>query len=301
VSAPRVHVAPSLEWAELAVRAGGGDVAAASHGLDGVIWCGDEPGQLELLLENTGTSWVQLTSTGVDAYLHLIDDCRLWTCARGAFAEPVAELALGMMLALRRRLVSYARRDRWSDREGQTLHRASVTVIGGGGIARSLLRLLGPFNCATAVVNTTGSEVNGADHTYPASELKLAVTGVDVVVVACPLTPSTVGVVNADLLAVLSPGAVVINVGRGAHVVTADLLSALDSGHVGGAGLDVTDPEPLVDGHPLWCRDNVIITPHTGNTADMIPPLVGPLVSENVRRLRHGEDLLGVVDQIGGY
>lgn len=301
MSAPRVHVAPSLEWAELAVRAGGGDVVAASHGLDGVIWCGDEPGQLELLLENTGTSWVQLTSTGVDAYLHLIDDCRLWTCARGAFAEPVAELALGMMLALRRRLVSYARRDRWSDREGQTLHRASVTVIGGGGIARSLLRLLGPFNCATAVVNTTGSEVNGADHTYPASELKLAVTGVDVVVVACPLTPSTVGVVNADLLALLSPGAVVINVGRGAHVVTADLLSALDSGHVGGAGLDVTDPEPLVDGHPLWCRDNVIITPHTGNTADMIPPLVGPLVSENVRRLRHGEDLLGVVDQIGGY
>lgn len=290
-----------MEWAEQAVRAGGGEACPASHHLDGVIWCGDEPEQLELLLENTSASWIQLTSTGVDAYLHLINDNRLWTCARGAFAEPVAELALGMILGLRRSLVSYARRDHWSAREGQTLHRASVTVIGGGGIARSLLRLLRPFNCATAVVNTSGRAVDGADRTYSASELEAAVTGADVVVVACPLTPSTIGVVNADLLGLLAPGALVINVGRGAHVVTADLLSALDSGHVGGAGLDVTDPEPLVDGHPLWCRDNVIITPHTGNTADMIPPLVGPLVSENVRRLRHGEDLLGVVDQIGGY
>ena len=290
-----------MEWAELAVHAGGGDLFAASRGLDGVIWCGDEPEQLSLLLENTGASWIQLTSTGVDAYLHLIDDKRLWTCARGVFAEPVAELALGMVLALRRRLVSYARRDRWSVREGQTLHRASVTVIGGGGIAQSLLRLLQPFNCVTAVVNTTGRAVDSVDNTYPTSELELAVAGADVLVVACPLTPSTIGLVNARILALLAPGALVINVGRGAHVVTSDLLAALDSGHVGGAGLDVTDPEPLVDGHPLWSHDNVIITPHTGNTAAMIPPLVGPLVSENVRRWRRGEDLLGVVDPVGGY
>lgn len=301
MSAPRLHVAPSLRWAELAVRAGGGVVSPASHDLDGVIWCAGEPEQLELLLEATEASWIQLSSTGVDAYLHLIDNDRVWTCARGAFAEPVAELALGMILALRRRLVAYARRDRWSAREGETLHRASIAVIGGGGIARSLLRLLEPFDCVIAVVNTSGRAVDGANYTYPASELRAAVSGADVVVVACSLTPSTAGVVDADVLALLAPGALVINVGRGAHVVTDDLVAALDSGHIGGAGLDVTDPEPLDDGHPLWSRDNVIITPHTGNTADMIPPLVGPLVSENVRRWRCGEDLLGVVDPVGGY
>ena len=111
--------------------------------------------------------------------------------------------------------------------------------------------------------------------------------------VALPMVESTRGVIGADQLALLAQGAWVVNVARGEHIVTEALVAALDSGQIGGAGLDVTDPEPLPDGHPLWGRENVIITPHTGNTAEMAKPLLSRRIRENVRAYASGEPLVG--------
>ena len=92
-----------------------------------------------------------------------------------------------------------------------------------------------------------------------------------------------------------------VNVARGPHVVTDDLVEALRDGAIGGAGLDVTDPEPLPDGHPLWSLPNCVITPHVGNTREMAVPLLSARIAENVRRWAAGEELIGPVDPTLGY
>jgi phosphoglycerate dehydrogenase-like enzyme len=92
-----------------------------------------------------------------------------------------------------------------------------------------------------------------------------------------------------------------VNVGRGKQIVTDDLVWALKTGEIGGAALDVTDPEPLPVGHPLWSMPNCIITPHVGNTAEMVPPLLALRIAENVRRFAAGEQLIGIIDQTVGY
>ncbi len=123
----------------------------------------------------------------------------------------------------------------------------------------------------------------------------------DLLVLALALTDETVGIVGARELDLLPDHAWLVNVARGRHVDTEALVAALDAGRLGGAGLDVTDPEPLPDGHPLWGRDDVIISPHTANTPEMGRPLLARRVTENVRRWIAGEDLLGLVDPSLGY
>jgi phosphoglycerate dehydrogenase-like enzyme len=107
--------------------------------------------------------------------------------------------------------------------------------------------------------------------------------------------------VDARALEAMEPHAWLVNVGRGGHVVTDDLVAALRAGAIGGAGLDVTDPEPLPDGHPLWDLPNCIITPHTANTLDMVVPQLRERIRENVRRFAAGEPLVGLVDPERGY
>ena len=102
-------------------------------------------------------------------------------------------------------------------------------------------------------------------------------------------------------LDLLAPHAWVVNVARGAHIATDDLVAALEDGTVGGAGLDVVDPEPLPDRHPLWSFPNVLITPHVGNTPEMAVPLLSARITDNVRRWVAGEPLLGPVDPAAGY
>jgi phosphoglycerate dehydrogenase-like enzyme len=128
-----------------------------------------------------------------------------------------------------------------------------------------------------------------------------ALTGAEVVVLALALVPATVGVIDARRLALMPEGAVLVNVARGRHVVTDDLVEALRSGHLGSAGLDVTDPEPLPDGHVLWTLPNAIITPHTANTVQMLLPLLTARIRENVGRWAAGEPLVGLVDPVAGY
>ncbi len=125
--------------------------------------------------------------------------------------------------------------------------------------------------------------------------------GADVVVNATPLTPETTGIFDAAFFEAMKPTAYFINIGRGKSVVTDDLMTALESGQIAGAGLDVTDPEPLPAGHPLWEAPNVLITPHVSAGSDLARQRLFTLWKENLRRYVAGERMLSVVDVARGY
>jgi phosphoglycerate dehydrogenase-like enzyme len=125
--------------------------------------------------------------------------------------------------------------------------------------------------------------------------------GTDLLVLALALTPETEGIISATELDLLPEHAWLVNLARGGHIITDDLVEALRNRSIGGAAVDVTEPEPLPDGHPLWTLPNCLITPHIGNTPEMGLPLLAERVTNNVRRRANGETLLGPVDTELGY
>jgi phosphoglycerate dehydrogenase-like enzyme len=310
-SSPRVVVAPDDQHTGLveAVRAGGARPVGVSDlpgdGAEALVWTHprDTAGLGDLLDERPELRWVQLPWAGIEPFVAVVRAHaeRTWTCGKGVYAEPVAEHALALALAGMRSLDRYARVDTWTPQRGRNLLGARVTVLGGGGIARSFLRLLAPFGADVTVVRTTPEPMAGAAHVVGLDGTDAALTGAELVVLALPLVPETVGVIDRRRLGLLAPGACLVNVARGEHVVTDDLVAALADGTLGSAGVDVTDPEPLPDGHPLWALPNAIVTPHTANTLAMGAPLLAARVRENVRRWVAGEPLLGLVDPARGY
>jgi phosphoglycerate dehydrogenase-like enzyme len=161
--------------------------------------------------------------------------------------------------------------------------------------------LLQPLNCHITVVRNRVQPMDGVDDVLESDRMTDALPGADVVVLALSLTPDTEGIISAGELALMDPHAWLVNVARGKHVVTDDLVDALRTGTIGGAGLDVTDPEPLPPEHPLWSLANCIITPHVGNTPEMARPLLFERIEENVKRWASGDELIGLVDTELGY
>jgi phosphoglycerate dehydrogenase-like enzyme len=302
--APRIALVPEAAPAFMAeaIRKGGGQLVPVAAA-DAMVWgsATDADGLAAALKEGHRVRWVQLPWAGVEKFVHLIGDDRMWTCAKGVYAEPVAEMALTLALAGMRGLGTYARADRWTPQQGTNLQEARVTILGGGGITESLLRLLRPFDCHVTVVRNHVEEMDGADVVLESDLLCDALPGADLVVLALALTPDTEGIISAGELALMESHAWLVNVARGRHIVTDDLVTALGDGVIGGAALDVTDPEPLPAGHPLWSLSNCIITPHTGNTTEMARPLLAARIAENVKRFGRDEELIGPVDPELGY
>ena len=285
-----------------AVIAGGGTVSTHAEA-EALVWA--EPAAPELLPdvleEGPSIGWVQLPYAGIENLTHLLDRDHRWTCGKGVYAEPVAEHVLMLALAGLRGMGSFARARGWSPPEGRNLLGGRVTVLGGGGITESLVRLLEPWDCQITVLRRHPAPMDGVDRVVGPESLLPALSDADVVVVALALTPETAGIIDAAALDAMAPHAWLINVARGGHVVTDDLVDALAAGSIGGAALDVTDPEPLPEGHALWRMDNCLITPHVGNTPEMGLKLLARRVTENVRRYIAGEELLGPVDVDLGY
>ena len=300
---PRVAVGPfPSEFATDAVRDGGGEVVDLG---DRLVWLdpGDVDGLAAWLAEVPDARWVQLPFAGVErvAAAGLLDDERIWTCAKGAYAEPVAEHALALALAGLRHLPTRVTATSWGVPAGTSLYDRKVTILGGGGIATSLLEQLAPFRVEATVVRRTPEAVPGAAHVLPVDQLHDALVDPLVVVLALALTPETTGIIGAPELAAMPESAWLVNVARGRHVDTAALVDALGSGSIAGAALDVTDPEPLPDGHPLWGLENCIVTPHTADTIEMVLPLLAERIRSNVRRLAEGGPMVGRVDASVGY
>jgi phosphoglycerate dehydrogenase-like enzyme len=291
---------------------------------EALVWIDphDSAGLAALLDEHGHIGWVQLPFAGVDrmiaAGLIRPGDGRVWTAAKGVYAEPVAEHALALLLAGLRNFGEYARADSWGAGRGRTLFGAKVTILGAGGIAEALLRLLAPFRVEATLVRRQpeprtggarlGSQHGGSAGDTPAAPrvvgrdgLHGALADADAVILALALTPETRGIVAEPELRAMSERAWLINVARGAHVVTDDLVRALAEGWIAGAGLDVADPEPLPDGHPLWSLRNCIITPHCASPQELAAPRLAARIAENARRFAAGEELLGIVDAQHGY
>ncbi|MEI6402311.1 MAG: NAD(P)-dependent oxidoreductase [Actinomycetota bacterium] len=285
-----------------AIQAGGGHLVPVDQA-EGLVWAAPrDPDALEALLADADhIDWVQLPFAGIESYVHLVDDDREWTCGKGVYADPVAELALGLALAGMRGIGRYARATSWSGPRGANLFGANVTVLGGGGITESLIPLLLPFDCRITVVRNRVRSMEGVDEVVEADRYIDALVGADLVVLALALTDETEGMLSRNEFEMMEQHAWVVNVARGKHIVTDDLVWALQQGEIGGAALDVTDPEPLPDGHPLWSLDNCIITPHVGNTPAMAVPLLSERITANVKRFGAGEELIGPVYTDLGY
>jgi phosphoglycerate dehydrogenase-like enzyme len=302
--APRIALAPDTApgWLADAIAEGGGHLVPLSEA-DGVIWADPfDPAALEAAIPMaTNAKWVQLPFAGIENFVHLIDDEHVWTCGKGVYAEPVAELALGLGVSGLRGIARYARSSEWTAPIGRNLLGARVSILGGGGIAESLVRLLQPFDCHITVVRQNVRDMEGVDDVLEADRYPDALAGADLVVLALPLTPETEGIIGRGEFKLMEEHAWLINVARGRHIVTDELVDALRDGVIGGAGLDVTDPEPLPADHPLWSLPNCIITPHVGNTPEMARPLLAERVTANVRRFAQGAELIGLVDTELGY
>lgn len=285
-----------------AVAAGGGHLVDPA-GAEALVWTdpSDADGLGRVLGASPDLRWVQLPFAGVDHFASVINADRTWTSAKGAYAEPVAEHALALGLAGLRHLPSRARAHGWGPAAGRRLMGERVTLVGGGSITLALLRLLAPFDVEATVVRRHVAPLPGAARVLGPESLHQALPGAALVVLALALTPETAGLIATEELGLMDDDSWLVNVARGAHVVTDDLVEALGQGVIGGAALDVTDPEPLPDGHPLWMLDNCLVTPHVANTWQMAEPLLAERVRANVERWRRGEPLLGLVDPELGY
>ena len=304
MEAPRCALLPQGHQPALAsaITEGGGQLVGVEDA-EAVVWTDPHEAQelRRVLDEHPHIRWVQLPFAGVEPFRDTFDEGRLWTCGKGVYAEPVAEHALGLALAGMRGIGRYARERSWSGPRGRNLLGARVCILGGGGIARSLARLVQPFGAYLTVVRNRVEPISGVAEVVGTDRLYDALERADLVVLALALTPQTERIIDADALAAMSNEAWLVNVARGRHVDTDALVDVLKQERIGGAALDVTDPEPLPDGHPLWDLPNAIITPHVGNTPEMGLELLWVRVRENVARYARGDELLGPVHLELGY
>jgi len=300
LSRPAIHIGPS-EDAKLAaaVRAGGADVAPL-EGADAVVWFGG-PGELPEL--PASVRWVQLPAAGVESWMERVRSAPevTWTSAAGAYATDVAEHALALLLAGVRGLARYARAASWDPQDDRLLEGSEVAIVGAGGIGRALIELLRPHDVEILAVTRRGIDVAGADRTLGAERLHDVWGMADHVVIGAPATDATRRLVGARELARMKPHSWIVNIARGSLIDTDALVAALQEERIGGAALDVTDPEPLPDGHPLWSSPRAIITPHVANPYSAQMRKLGERVRENVARFAAGEPLLAPVEQDRGY
>lgn len=287
-----------------AIRRGGGVLVPLADA-EALVWF--DPHQPEVLRDALASApnvrWVQLPWAGVEpmAAAGMFNDGRIWTCGKGVYGAAVAEHALALTLAGLGRLPELIRATSWSEIRGRSLFDANVTILGAGGIARDFMQLIAPFRCNVIVVRRSNTPMPGATRTLVLADLHEAVAEADVVLVALSLTPETTGIIDSKVFAGMRRTAWLVNVGRGRHVVTDDLVRALDERSIGGAALNVTDPEPLPDAHALWGRDNCIVTPHAPGPLYLGDNELYRRITTNLRKWANDEPLDGQVDPVAGY
>ena len=291
-----------------AVLAGGGTVEPLSENTRGVVWLSEKQAdELRAILEShPQIGWVQLPWAGVDAFADILADYAgrwpIWTSAKGAYSEPVAEHALALTLALLRNFPEKAHGTSWEHhKRGRSLYGLEVVIVGAGGIAKEIMRLLSVFDVTITVVRRTDAPLEGADRTVVAEQLAEVLPSADVVIIAAASTGETAQLFGEDEFRLMKEDAVLVNIARGALVDTDALADALSSGSIAGAGLDVTDPEPLPDGHALWAEPRCLITSHAADTPEMTAPLLANRIRLNVEAFLGDDGLVGVVDPSAGY
>lgn len=252
--------------------------------------------------------WLQLNSAGADAYLGNLPSGTLLTNATGAYGLAISEHLLAMLLGIQKKLHLYRVNQihhNWHDEGNVTsIEGARALVVGAGNIGGDFARKL----------HALGAEVYGIRRTakvrdpwltglYHMDKLDELLPEMDIVALCLPGTPETKGLFDAERLAKMKRGAILLNVGRGTAIDSDALCDALMSGHLGGAGLDVTEPEPLPVNHPLWDAPNCIITPHVSGFYHLPETFerIVRIAADNLTRYREGRTLVNLVDERTGY
>ncbi len=271
----------------------------------------------ELFAKGKRLRWVQVLSAGVDRYRFaaLLDSDVVLTNAKVVQGPNVADHAMALLLVMTRGLhrVLATRDDRdWrgtrsalrrDDARPVELDGKMALIVGYGGIGSAIGKRAHGFGMRVSAVSTTVDKQRPdyVESIVAPARLREALATADVVFNAVPLTEQTEGMFGPEEFAAMRPGAFFVNIGRGKTVDTDALVAVLRAGKLAGAGLDVTDPEPLPADHPLWTLDRAVITPHMGGTSDQVRDRKMKLIEDNVGRFVDGEPLVNVVDKAKGY
>jgi phosphoglycerate dehydrogenase-like enzyme len=255
--------------------------------------------------------WMHAAGAGVERYDlgQIAARGVMLTNSSGVSAPNMAEHVLGMMIALTRRFPRLLRaqiqrewRDEATHREVAELQDQTVLIVGIGEVGRAVAQRAAAFGMrVNGLRRRSDAPPAGFDQIFAIGDFHAAVADADHVVVTLPNTPRSRGLFDAAAFAAMKPGAAIYNVGRGQVIDTSALIVALESGHLGGAGLDVTDPEPLPVDSPLWEMENVLITAHTSGATPRYWERQADLIAENIRRIQHGELPCNLVDLEAGY
>jgi D-2-hydroxyacid dehydrogenase (NADP+) len=262
-----------------------------------------------IVAEGKQLRWMHILGAGADGFDPEPVQRRgiVVTNSRGIGAPNIAEHVLSLMFSFARALPALAEAQRnqvWSKSQHLRLFEISgqsLGIIGLGAIGQALAAKAGALEMKVLGARRSPGSVPGVQKVYSNSELPQLAAQVDHLVACLPETPESTGLIDAKVFSAMKPGSYFYNVGRGATIVTDDLLHALDQGTIAGAGLDVVDPEPLPAGHRLWQHPKVIMTSHTaGNTPQYWERGI-VLFERNLRSHKAGEQLINVVDLGRGY
>ncbi|MBI4638410.1 MAG: D-2-hydroxyacid dehydrogenase [Candidatus Rokubacteria bacterium] len=263
----------------------------------------------EVLAANRRLRYYHSLGAGVDAILspELVESDVILASEKGEVGVHLAEHAFALLLGLTRGVHTALRAPEWGlrepiRREQRELYEQTMGVVGFGGTGREVARRALGFRMRVLALDIEDvPREPGVEAIWKPDRLPDLLGASDVVVIALPLTKATRHLFTRDLFRRMRPSAILINVTRGEIVYGDDLLAALGEGLLWGAGLDVTDPEPLPPGHPLWTHPRVIVTPHTAGGSPRRAGRAIRTFCENLRRLRAGEPPLGLIDKRKGY
>lgn len=287
-----------------------GQQGVAAEILTADLFCGhakEHPVPWDEVVRRGRLRWIQSSAAGLDHCLApaVIESDITVTSASGVLADQVAEHTLALLTGVLRSLPTFfraAQRREFIRRPTRDLHGATIGIVGFGGNGRRLAEVLRAFKGRIIATDMFPSDKpEYVDSLWPADRLDELLAVSDIVILAAPLTATTRGLIDAERLAQMKPGAVLINVARGAIVVESALVEALRSGRLAGAGLDVTEIEPLPAESDLWEMPNVIITPHVGGQSASRIDDMTDFFCENLRRWSADEPLLNLVDKRLGF
>lgn len=286
-----------------------GQTRVAAELLEADLFCGHAkvPVDWAAVMRRRRLRWIQSSAAGLDHCLvpEVVQSDCLVTSASGLFADQVAEQTLALLLGLLRGMPTFFRqqiRKEFVRAPTADLHGKTVGIVGFGGNGRRLAELLAGFRVRILATDLFPERrPNHVESLWPADRLHDLLAAVDVLVLCVPLTPQTCGMIDGAALAALPRGALLINVARGGVVVESDLVEALRSGHLAGAGLDVTEVEPLPVESLLWELPNVLISPHVGAQSPRRVDDTTALFCENLGCFLAGKPLVNLVDKRLGF
>jgi len=288
------------EEAEFLIVRTADDLRAAQPGVE-ILFLNDFRTDLLRVVGPGELRWIHTSSIGVDALLteEIIDSDVVVTSSRGVCERPIAEWVLGVLLMFvkdLRRTLEFQRVGQWVHRETEPLDGRRVLLLGAGPVGRETATLLHAAGMIVDVVGRHAREDPELCQVHAITELDELLPSTDDVVLALPLNESTRRIIDARRLALMRPGARLVNVGRGALVDEAALLKAARDGHLNAVALDVFEQEPLPAGHPFWAMDNVLVSPHMSGDLVGWRSRVADRFAANFRRWINGEPLADVVD-----